>query len=137
MTEFGLFVEVESHFVGLIPKKYVPTGEHFEKGDMIIASIESVDPPTRRILLNYKGRAIEVFEKYTEGRSYHGKVVVIKNFGLLVELEPGVTGICHISQFPLDDQRKLPELYPIGKESEWIVISVDPTHGRVELAPSK
>jgi polyribonucleotide nucleotidyltransferase len=67
------------------------------------------------------------------GKTYHGKVVRIMNFGAFVEIMPGKDGLVHISQ--LSDKRvaKVEDVVKIGDEIDVKVIEID-DQGRINLS---
>ena len=73
------------------------------KGDKVKCVVLSVDQEKQRIALGLKQMANDPWEGDIPGR-YHpgdvvkGKVTKITNFGVFVELEPGLEGLLHISE---------------------------------------
>ncbi len=67
------------------------------------------------------------------GEIYLGRVSRIVDFGVFIELKPGVDGLCHISQ--LDDKRieKIEDVVKIGDEVIVKIIDID-KQGRVKLS---
>ncbi len=67
------------------------------------------------------------------GEIYLGRVSRIVDFGVFIELRPGVDGLCHISQ--LDDKRieNIEELVKIGDEVIVKIIDID-KQGRIKLS---
>jgi polyribonucleotide nucleotidyltransferase len=67
------------------------------------------------------------------GEVYLGRVSRIVDFGVFIELRPGVDGLCHISQ--LDDKRieNIDEVVKIGDEVIVKIIDVD-KQGRIKLS---
>lgn len=67
------------------------------------------------------------------GEVYLGRVSRIVDFGVFIELRPGVDGLCHISQ--LDDKRieNIEEVVKIGDEVIVKIIDID-KQGRVKLS---
>lgn len=67
------------------------------------------------------------------GEVYLGKVVRIVDFGMFVELKPGVEGLCHISQL---DTQKVDRVDSVAQEGEQLlvkIIDID-KQGRVKLS---
>lgn len=71
----------------------------------------------------------------TVGEIFPGKVRRSADFGLFVELVPGVDGLVHISNIPKNDQRNFHEVYQIGMDLPVEVLDYDPSTGRIRLRP--
>lgn len=68
-----------------------------------------------------------------KGARYHGIIRRVAEFGLLVELVPGVSGLLHISKIPRDLQRNLDQNYQVGQELDIEVENYDPESDRIRL----
>lgn len=67
------------------------------------------------------------------GEIYEGTIKRVAEFGLFVELVPGLQGLVHISQIPRDKQRNIGTLYPVGDKVRVEVLDYDDSNGRVSL----
>jgi len=67
------------------------------------------------------------------GALYQGRVKRLADFGIFVELVPGLDGLLHISQIPKNLQRNLSDSYKIGQELLVEVGDYDPVNGRISL----
>jgi polyribonucleotide nucleotidyltransferase len=67
------------------------------------------------------------------GEVYLGKAVRLTDFGVFVEIKPGVDGLCHISQ--LDNQRvaRIEDVVKLGDEVLVKVVDID-RQGRIKLS---
>ena len=70
------------------------------------------------------------------GAIYNGKVRRTADFGIFVELVPGMDGLIHISSLPKKDHRNFQDIYKIGQDLMVEVLDYDPSTGRVRLRPS-
>ncbi len=68
-----------------------------------------------------------------KGARFHGIIRRVADFGLLVELVPGVSGLLHISNIPRDLQRNLDQNYQIGQPLDIEVVNYDPESDRIRL----
>jgi len=76
-----------------------------------------------------------VERKYKPGSKVRGKVVSIVDFGIFVELEPGVEGLVHTSEISwLKRFRHPSEVVNIGRRVETMVIEVDSEKKRIALS---
>lgn len=67
------------------------------------------------------------------GTIYHGKIKRLADFGIFVELVPGLDGLVHVSNIPRDKQRTFLRDYKIDDMVTVEVIEYDESTGRVRL----
>ena len=114
LTEFGAFVEVEEDIDGLIhisdmswSKRVKHPSEVLKKGDVVDAMVLNIDAENQRLSLGLKQLATDIwddfFSRHHVGDTIEGKVVRMTNFGAFVELDEGIEGLIHVSEF--DDSR--------------------------------
>ena len=114
LTEFGAFVEIEEHIDGLIhisdmswSKRIKHPSELLKKGDVVEAMVLSIDAENQRLSLGLKQLVTDIwddfFSRHTAGEVVEGKVTRMTNFGAFVEIEEGIEGLIHVSEF--DDTR--------------------------------
>lgn len=68
-----------------------------------------------------------------KGARYEGKVRRIADFGLIVELVPGVDGLVHISTIPRKDQETIMRNTQLNDTVNVEIIDHDPETGRIRL----
>ncbi len=124
LTEFGAFVEVEEDIDGLIhisdmswSKRVKHPSEVLKKGDVVEAMVLSIDAENQRLSLGLKQLATDIWEdffsRHKVGDTIEGKVVRMTNFGAFVELDEGIEGLIHVSEF--DDTQGGREDLPRGR----------------------
>ena len=110
LTEFGAFVEVEEDIDGLIhisdmswSKRIKHPSEVLKKGDVVEAMVLNIDAENQRLSLGLKQLATDIwddfFSRHHVGDTIEGKVVRMTNFGAFVELDEGIEGLIHVSEF--------------------------------------
>jgi small subunit ribosomal protein S1 len=110
LTEFGAFVEVEEDIDGLIhisdmswSKRVKHPSEVLKKGDVVEAMVLSIDAENQRLSLGLKQLATDIwddfFSRHQVGQIVEGKVTRMTNFGAFVELDEGIEGLIHVSEF--------------------------------------
>ena len=67
------------------------------------------------------------------GAVYQGKVRRIADFGIFVELVPGVDGLLHVSNIPRDQQRTFHQDFKIDEDVTVEVVDYDPQTDRIRL----
>jgi small subunit ribosomal protein S1 len=145
ITDYGAFVELEKGIEGLIhvsemtwSKRAVHPSKVVNVGDMVEVQVLGVDEGNRRISLGLKQTEPNPWEALSEvhpiGSTIRGKVKSITDFGVFVEIEPGIDGLVHISDLSWTKKVRHPsEIYKKGDEVEAVVLGIEVEHERVSL----
>lgn len=142
IADFGAFAELEPGLEGLIhvskmawggvddPRKIVTVG------DEIDVTIEKIDLEKQQIGLSMLKAAGDPFSKYKVGQRLTGSIKKIIPAGLIVDLEPGVGGLVHISQVSYNfmTPEKLSEEFEIEQEVNVLILSIDTEKRRLSLS---
>lgn len=140
ITDFGLFVNLGGldglvHISELSWGRIEDPREAYHEGQRIKVKVLSVDRDRQRIALSIKALAPDPWEiapeKYEEGTLVEGKITQVVDFGIFVELEPGVEGLLHNSELGDVEQRN--ELAQ-GESILVKVIRVEPDRRRIGLS---
>jgi len=145
LTDFGAFVEIEEGVDGLIHlsnmswnRNVKHPSEVLKKGQKVEAVVLALDAANRRLSLGLKQLEEDpwqgFFSKTHVGDVVRGKVSRVASFGAFVELQEGIEGLCHVSEFD-DDHRggKSPKL-EAGSEHDFRVIRLNPTERKIGLS---
>src|SRR5262249_55891210 len=114
-------------------------GEVVSKGDKVTCVVLNVDQDRKRIALGLKQMSNDPWEgdipgRYRPGETKKGKVTKLANFGVFVELEPGLEGLLHISELA-DHKVESPEdVVKVGDEIEVRVLQVDAADRKIGLS---
>lgn len=141
VVNFGAFMKFgEPPLEGLIHvsefdyKLVDDPGKYVAVGDPVKAKIISIEH--NRISLSLKALKENpwdrVLERYERDAIYPGRVLKIIPFGALVQLDPEIHGVAHVSQFAGDLELLKQELEP-GKTYPFRVISIEPKEKRIGL----
>src|SRR5258708_8433467 len=145
VTDYGAFVEIEKGVEGLIhvsemswSKRAVHPSKVVNPGDMVEVQVLGVDEANRRISLGLKQTEANPWEelglKHPIGSQVKGKVKSITDFGVFVEIEPGIDGLVHISDLSWTKKIRHPsEMVKKGDEVEATVLGIDVENERVSL----
>lgn len=145
ITDYGLFVEVEKGVEGLVhiseiswTKRIDNLHKQYKVGDMVEAVVVSFDKENRRMSLSIKQLEKNPWESIKEqfkvGQTIKGKITNITDFGVFVELLPGVDGLVHVSDLSWTEHIAHPsDRYQKGEEVETTILSIDPENQRVSL----
>ena len=110
ITDFGIFIGIEEGIDGLVhisdlswTQRVKHPSDMFQKNDEVEAVVLNIDVPNERFSLGIKqlhedpwGRIPQV---YPRGARVTGKVSKVTDFGAFIEIEPGIDGLCHVSEF--------------------------------------
>jgi small subunit ribosomal protein S1 len=146
IANYGAFVEIEEGIDGLLhvsdlswTKKIGHPSEVLKKGEEIQAVVLSVDQEKQRIALGLKQMQEDPWVNvipagYRPGMVVHGTVTKIANFGVFVELEPGLEGLLHISEISDQKIEKPEEALKVGQELEVKILRVDSDERKIGLS---
>ena len=146
LTNYGAFIEIEEGIDGLLHvsdmswvRKVGHPSDVLNKGDKVKCVVLSVDQEKRRIALGLKQMANDPWEgdipsRYKPGDNVKGKVTKITNFGVFIELEPGLEGLLHISELADGKVDKPEALVKQDQEIEVRVLRVDAAERKIGLS---
>jgi small subunit ribosomal protein S1 len=146
IANYGAFVEIEEGIDGLLhvsdlswTKKIGHPSELLKKGEDVQAVVLSVDQEKQRIALGLKQMQEDPWTtvipaNYRPGMVVRGAVTKIANFGVFVELEPGLEGLLHISEISDHKVEKPEDLVKVGQEVEVKILRVDSDERKIGLS---
>ena len=145
LTEYGAFIEIEKGIEGLIHNSEMSWTQHIKHpsqvvamGQMVEAVILSLDKDEKKISLGIKQLEPDPWQtlmmKYPVGSRHTGVARNLTNFGVFVELEPGVDGLVHISDLSWTKKIRHPgEVVKKGESLEVVVLGVDVDSRKISL----
>ena len=145
MTNYGAFIEIKSGIEGLIHVSEMSWTRHvknpselYSLGDEVEAVVLSIDTEERKISLGAKQLTDDpwdkIEEKYGIGTSVEGKVINLTQFGAFVELEEGIDGLIHVSDFSWTKVVKHPrEMIEKDQKIEVRILEVSRESRRISL----
>ncbi len=148
---FGAFVDLGG-IEGLVPVSEICWSRGIQVEDVlsvgqavtvkVIALQWDVDPKKERITLSIKQASRNPWEAIADGTDVNyqvgakrtGRVARIADFGVFVELEPGVDGLAHISQLGREERvEKCSDVCQVGDIVEVTILGVDVQARRISL----
>lgn len=145
LTEYGAFIEIEKGIEGLIHNSEMSWTQHIKHpsqvvsmGQIIEAVILSLDKEEKKISLGIKQLEPDPWEsllgKYPVNSRHMGIARNLTNFGVFVELEPGVDGLVHISDLSWTKKIRHPgEVVKKGEKLEVTVLGIDVEQRKISL----
>lgn len=145
LTDYGAFIEIEKGIEGLIhisemswTQHISHPSQHVSMGQNVEAVILSLDKSEKKISLGMKQLTPdpwqELLEKYPVGSKHKGTARNLTNFGVFIELEPGIDGLVHISDLSWTKKVRHPgEVVKKGEELEVVVLGIDTDDRKISL----
>lgn len=142
-TSFGAFIDLGG-FDGLLHINDMSWGhvarpkDFVKKGQEIELKVIRMEPEERRINLSLKHFTPDPWstfeERYHIGDVVRGKVTKLTDYGAFIEVEEGIEGLAHISEFSwLRKVRKPEEMLHVGDIVDCMVLNYDLQAGKVSL----
>jgi small subunit ribosomal protein S1 len=144
LMDFGAFVDLGGvdgliHISRLAWTRVKHPGEVLSVGQPVKVKVVSIDRDTGKIGLSLRDLAgdpwIAAPHKYKQGDVIRGPVVrVLDKIGALVQLDPGIDGMVHISEIAHSRVFRVSDFLKEGQEVEAKILSVDPEQKRISLS---
>jgi small subunit ribosomal protein S1 len=144
ITDFGAFMEIEPGIEGLIHisdiswEKIKHPSAKLKVGQDAEAVILNIDVEKQKVSLGIKQLEGDIWEEFfarqKTGDLVHVKIVRIADFGLFVEIMPGIEGVVFLSE--LDDNKidNPAEVFKVGEEKTAKIIKLNPKDKRISLS---
>ncbi|MEW6507521.1 MAG: 30S ribosomal protein S1 [Bacteroidota bacterium] len=145
LTDYGAFIEIEKGIEGLIHISEMSWTQHISHpsqfvsmGQVVEAIILSLDKNEKKISLGMKQLTPDpwqdLLKKYPVGSQHLGMARNLTNFGVFVELEPGIDGLVHISDLSWTKKIRHPgEVVKKGEKIDVVVLGVDTESRKISL----
>ncbi len=145
VTDYGAFVQIEPGVEGLVhvsEMSWSKRAKHPSKlvnpGDDVEVVVLDLNSEQRRISLGLKQTQLDpwagIAEKYPVNSIVTGRVRNLAEFGAFIEIEEGIEGLIHVSDFSWKERVKHPsEKLKKGEEVQAKVLKIDGEHRRLSL----
>ncbi len=143
ITEYGVFVDLGGldgllHITDMSWKRIRHPKEMVQLGQELELKVLSFDKDTQKVSLGLKQLVPDpwqdITERFPEGSRHTGKVTNLVDYGVFVELEPGVEGLVHISEMSWTRKLRHPsQMVHQGDEVEVVILGVDCDKKRISL----
>jgi small subunit ribosomal protein S1 len=142
-TDYGAFIDLGGiqgllHVTDMSWGRVNHPSEILHLGDPVRLKVLKVDTKAQRVSLGLRQMQEDPWsdaaKKYAAGRVVSGRVVSITDYGVFVELEPGVEGLVHTTgAIAGEHARDLVRRASIGESLSAVVLETDPAKKRVSL----
>ncbi|MEX0843886.1 MAG: 30S ribosomal protein S1, partial [Balneolaceae bacterium] len=145
IADYGAFIELEKGVEGLIHISEMSWTQHIkhpsqlvEKDDVIECVVLNINEEEKKISLGVKQLEedpwADILERFPVGSKHKGVVRNLTNFGVFVELEPGIDGLIHVSDLSWTEKVDHPnEVVDKDQEIEVVILGVDFDNRRITL----
>ncbi|OGD09844.1 MAG: 30S ribosomal protein S1 [Candidatus Aminicenantes bacterium RBG_13_62_12] len=144
ITDFGAFMEIEPGVEGLIHisdiswEKVKHAKDKLEVGQETEAVILNIDVERQKVSLGIKQLEGDIWEDFFNrqkvGDMVKVRIVRIAEFGVFVEITPGIEGVVFLSEL---DEKKIDnaaEAFSIGEERNAKIIKMNPREKKISLS---
>ena len=143
MTHFGVFIDLGGvdgllHITDISWGRINHPDEVLDLDQKVNVVVLEFDEEKKRISLGMKQLMPHPWESLpadiAEGSRIKGRVVTVADYGIFVEIMPGVEGLVHMSEMSWSQHLKNPtELFKIGDEVEATILSIDRDEHKMSL----
>lgn len=143
ITDFGAFIDLSGldgllHITDMSWGRIKHPSEILKVGQELEVVILDVDLNRERVSLGLKQIQKNpwdgIEEKYPVGTKVHGKVVNLVAYGAFVEIEPGIEGLVHISEFSWTKRvSRASDMLTVGDEVDVVILSINMVDQKIAL----
>lgn len=143
ITDYGIFIDLGGidgllHVTDISWGRITRPSDNFSKGDKIKVKVLSFDKEKERVSLGLRQLTDNpwenIMEKYPVSSIVEGTVVNLTDYGVFIELEPGVEGLVHVSEMFWTREIKHPsKVMSVGEKINVMVLDVSPEAKRISL----
>ena len=143
ITDYGLFIDLGGidgllHVTDISWGRITRPSDHFSKGEKIRVKVLSFDREKERVALGLKQLAENPWEMIKDKFPIHslieGRVVNLTDYGVFVELEPGVEGLIHVSEMFWTREIKHPsKVLSVGQRIPVMILDINIETNRISL----
>ena len=145
IEDYGAFLEIQPGVEGLVHVSEITWAntpinakEFFKLGDEHEAKVVTLDKANRKMSLSIKQLSpdpwSDIESKFAEGSKHTGLVKNITNYGVFVELAPGIGGMIHISDLSWLKRFNHPGEYTkVGSNIDVVILGIDKDNRKLQL----
>ncbi len=142
IVPYGAFVSVDGfdcflHISNISYEKLDKVEDALKVGDERQFKVIKVDRENKKVELSLKALLedpkITRVKELVVGQTYTGEVVKLLQFGAIIKVENGATGLLHISNATENKTKKIYEIVKVGDKVDVEVLSKDEDEGKVSF----
>lgn len=143
ITDFGAFVDLDGldgllHITDMSWGRIKHPSEMLKVGQEVEVLILDVDMDRERVSLGLKQSTPNPWDNiegtFPVGSRLRGKVVNLVPYGAFVEIQPGIEGLVHVSEFSWTKRvARASDVLNMGDEVDVVVLSIDSSNQKIAL----
>jgi small subunit ribosomal protein S1 len=143
LTNYGAFIDIGEvdallHVSDISRSRVNNPEDVLSVGQEVDVKVLKIDPAKRRISVGMKQLEPDPWDsvaaKYKPGERARGTVTRVLDFGVFVELEPGLEGLIHISEMSWAKKVRAPsDVVNVGDTVEAVILGVNSGERRISL----
>lgn len=143
VTNYGIFVNAEGldglvHVSEISWDKVENPADYAKVGDKISVKLIDISEDGKRVAYSMKQLTEdpwnEVSEDFKVGGKVKGTITEVEDYGLIVKIGQGITGLIHKSELSDETIADPKEIYKIGDEIEAIILTISPNDRKMGLS---
>ncbi len=144
ITDYGVFIDLGSvdgllHITDISWDKISHPSEVLSLGQIVKVMVIKYNEETKRVSLGLKQLLPNPWEKFVDkykpGEKFQGVVTSIAEYGVFVELEPGVDGLVYHTEISWNTRNNNPKKsMKIGEQIQVIVLDIDVAKHKMSLS---
>lgn len=144
VRDFGAFIDLGGGVQGLLHvsemgwSRVTDASNVVQPGDEITVKVLRVDDGKQKIALGLKQLSDDPWSKvpaiYHAGELRSGRITRVAQFGVLVELEPGIEGLIPLSESGIARDADIKKAFSIGAEVQVVILEIDAAARRIRLS---
>ena len=134
--------EIAKEFIGAVIGK---GGETIQKIQAETGAVINIDEVDGKGIVDIATNDAEAMKKAYDwiqgicavpevGKTYHGKIVSILEFGAFVEILPGKEGLLHVSEIAWNKTENVEDVLAVGQEVDVKLLEIDQKTGKMRLS---
>ncbi|MCL1887416.1 MAG: 30S ribosomal protein S1, partial [Kiritimatiellaeota bacterium] len=143
ITDFGAFVDLDGldgllHITDMSWGRIKHPSELLKVGQPLEVMVLDVDMDRERVSLGLKQAQANPWEgledRFPVGSRLRGKVVNLVPYGAFVEIEPGVEGLVHVSEFSWTKRvSRASDVLDLGQEVDVVILNINREEQKIAL----
>lgn len=143
ITDYGAFIDLGSvdgllHVTDISWGRINHPSEVLTLGQVVKVQIIKYNEETKRISLGMKQLESNPWKniegRYPKGEARKGKITNITDYGVFIELEPGIEGLVHVSEVSWTKNNVHPKKFVnVGQEVSFVILDIDASKHRISL----
>lgn len=144
LTDYGAFIDLDGmdgllHVTDISWGRVAKPSDVVQPGQELSVKVLKYDPDKGRVSLGLKQLSPDPWMRavttYQPGGRATGRVVGVVDYGVFVELEPGVEGLIHASEMSWSKRHKHPsKMVKVGDSVEVGILDLNPAQRRISLS---